>query len=251
MDQTTYLAFAASLLLTLYALHKMRNVHLLLHQLRDQSHADAHQLFRQLEALQGLYVDLGLTHSLPGTRGWAASPDFLLELARHAIAHRPAVTVECGSGTSTLVLARCMQINGHGKVYTLEHNADFAQQTRAQLERHGLSDWAVVLVAPVRTLYLGAAPWQWYAHEVLPPGLSIDLLAIDGPPLATGAMARYPAGPVLFPRLAPHAAVFLDDAARPDERRILARWEREFPSLQQTDRSCEKGCAVLTTAPRT
>ncbi len=55
-----------------------------------------------------------------------------------------------------------------------------------------------------------------------------------------------PVGPVLFPKLAPGAAVFLDDAARDDEKRIIERWEREFPDLERQDHGCEKGCISLT-----
>ena len=242
---TTILLAAAILGVSLYALHKLRHVHLLVHDLKDQASGDNMALFRQLEALQGLYVDLGLSKSLPATRGWAASPDFLLELARHALQYKPRCVVECSSGTSTLVLARCMQINGGGKVYSLEHDAVYAHETRTQLARHGLSEFAQVLVAPLRRMQIGGAEWPWYAHDVLPAALDIDMLAIDGPPMATGPLARYPAGPALFPRLARNAAVFLDDAKRADETAILARWRLEFPALSQSMRSCEKGCALL------
>lgn len=246
--------FAAAILLSLtaiaclclYTLHKVRLIHQMAYELKDQSHQGPANLFRQLEALHSLHLDLALDKSLPGTRGWAASPDFLSELARHALAQQPANVVECSSGTSTLVLARCMQLNGHGKVYSLEHDAHFARQTRLQLRRHGLDDWAEVLDAPLRAHQIGGESWPWYAHEVLPADLEIGMLAIDGPPMATRPLARYPAGPALFGRLAPGASVFLDDAARPDEQAILRRWQAEFPTFELVMRSCEKGCAVLT-----
>ena len=245
---TTLMLAASILAASLYVLHKLRSVHLLVHALKDQARADSTTLFRQLEALQGLYVDLGLTHSLPATRGWAASPDFLMELTRHALQHRPRTVVECSSGTSTLVLARCMQLNGGGKVYSLEHDPLYAQETRAQLARHGLSEFAQVLEAPLRQIDIGGERWRWYAHEALP--VTIDMLAIDGPPMATGTLARYPAGPLLFPRLSDRAAVFLDDARRDDETAILERWKHEFPSLSQSMRNCEKGCALLRPSAR-
>lgn len=242
---TTTVLLSAALLLGLYILHKVRCVHLLLHDVQDLSRQQPDRLFRQIEALQGLYVELNLRKSLPDTRGWAASPDFLLELARHALARRPLTVVECSSGTSTLVLARCMQLNGAGKVYSLEHDPVFAAQTRRQLEQHGLEAWAEVLDAPLCTRRLDKESWPWYSTESLPAMPAIDLLVIDGPPQATRALARYPAGPLLFPRLANDGWVFLDDAARDDERAILHRWLREFPQLRQSARYCEKGCAVL------
>jgi predicted O-methyltransferase YrrM len=191
---------------------------------------------------------------LPATRGWAASPDFLMELVSHARAAGPLTVLECSSGVSTLVLARCLQLNGGGKVFSLEHDAAYAEQTRRQLRRHGLGAWAVVLDAPLQQHALGGDTWPWYAIDGLAQALGnqmdtameIDMLVIDGPPQAVRALARYPAGPLLFPRLRIGAAVFLDDAARLGEQAILARWKAEFPMFHQTSRPCEKGCAVLT-----
>lgn len=237
-----------ALLLALYILYKLRAVHLLLYEARDTARTEPAVHFRQLEALLGLYVELDLKKSLPATRGWAASPDFLLQLATHTLCHRPACVVECSSGASTLVLARCLQRLGHGKVYSLEHDPHYAEQTRQLLERHGLSAWAMVLDAPLKPHWIKDEAWHWYALEALPPALEVDLLVIDGPPAATRPLARYPAGPLLFPMLKPGASVFLDDAARSEEQAILARWQAEFPALGQTSRPCEKGCAVLTSA---
>jgi hypothetical protein len=131
-------------------------------------------------------------------------------------------------------------------VLSLEHDPYYAEQTRQQLRRHGLQDWAQVLDAPLQPHALAGASWPWYDIGGLPAALAIDLLVIDGPPQATRTLARYPAGPLLFPRLNPGAQVFLDDAARSDELAILQRWQHEFPSLEHTMRVCEKGCAVVT-----
>jgi predicted O-methyltransferase YrrM len=242
-------AVMAILLLALVLLHKLRNVHLLLYRMLHRAAGEHDGQFRQLEALHGLYVELNLKRSLPPTRGWAGSPDFLLELARHAQAARPQIVVECSSGVSTVVLARRLQLNGAGKLYSLEHDSAYARKTRALLLRHGLQDWAQVLDAPLIHHPLDGEDWPWYDLALLPPGAAIDMLVIDGPPRATRTLARYPAGPLLFPRLAPGGAVFLDDALRPDEQAALARWQSEFPGLQQSALACEKGCAVLTAPP--
>lgn len=233
-----------ALLLGMYNARKTRQVHVLLDQVHDQAHQQPVTLFRQLEALQGLYVELALRRSLPDTRGWAASPDFLLELVRHARSAVPLTVVECSSGTSTLVLARCMQLNGAGKVYSLEHDLQYAEQTRQQLHLHGLHGWAEVLYAPLQPHNLAGENWPWYGVADVPAG-DIDMLVIDGPPQGTRAQARFPAGPLLFPRLSDNAAVFLDDASRPDEQAILQRWQQDYPDLLRSSRQCEKGCAVL------
>jgi predicted O-methyltransferase YrrM len=139
MSVATFVMTVFLVLICLYTLHKVRNSHLMLYSMRDQLQAEITASYHQLEKLLGLYVDLGLTKSLPGTRGWAASPDFLTELGRYALSAKPTSVVECSSGTSTIVLARCMQINGQGKVYSLEQDPVYAAKTNEQLERHGLS----------------------------------------------------------------------------------------------------------------
>lgn len=244
---TLFFITSASALLTAFLAlwHKLRKMQRQLHKADDRSITHHHALFQQLEALHGLYAELAFEHSLPPTRGWAASPDFLLALARHARGARPQVVVECSSGVSTLVLARCLQRNGAGKVYSLEHDAAYASQTRTELHRLGLQDWAQVIDAPLRPYALNGDNYPWYDIDGLPHAIAIDLLVIDGPPQATRSMARYPAGPLLFPALAPGASVFLDDADRADEQLTLQRWHASFPALAVSSLPCEKGCTVL------
>lgn len=201
-------------------------------------------LFRQWESLLALYTDLHLEYGLPGTRGWAGSPDFLLAVARRVLTTRPARVVECSSGVSTLLIARALQLNGAGHVYSLEHEVAYAEKTRQELDRHGLGDWATVIHAPLGACRTEVGEQRWYDISALPEG-DINLLVIDGPPGTTGPLARYPAGPQLFARLSSGAAVYLDDADRPDERDAVARWQREFAGLQSEMVALEKGMTVL------
>jgi predicted O-methyltransferase YrrM len=199
---------------------------------------------QQMQALQRLCMELGFDRGLPPTRGWAASPDFLLVIADHVRQSKPRVIVQCSSGTSTIVLARAAQLNGVGHVYSLEHDAGFSEVTRSELERYGLAEWATVLYSPLREHLLSGETWPWYSEEKLPEA-GIDMLVVDGPPLTTRPQARYPAGPILLPRLTSGGALFLDDADRQDERNAADRWEREFPELELTRIRTEKGCIRL------
>jgi len=200
--------------------------------------------YLQGEVLNGLYADLAFRKSLPATRGFAASPDFLRVLAHHVIQARPKDILECGSGVSTVVLARACELNGNGRVHSLEHLADFAERTRSELEHHGLEKYGEVLDAPLTRHHLDGGAWSWYGLQAL-PSLQFDMLVIDGPPETTGPLARYPAGPLLFPHLKFGASIFLDDANRHDEKEAVARWLRERPDLNCTWVPSEKGCAVL------
>lgn len=214
------------------------------YQIQELSTKSLNNLFSQIEALNGIYLDLGFKKSLPLTRGWAASPDFLYQIAGHALSEKPQTIVECGSGVSTLILARSVQINGTGHVYSLEHLPEYAQRTRNTLNKHGIAECATVIDAPLRTVQLNGKDWRWYSVDNL-PDIGIDMLVIDGPPESTSKLARYPVGPILFNRVKNRGTVFLDDASRPDEREIIKLWMQENPALHQEVRDCEKGCVIL------
>lgn len=198
----------------------------------------------ELDAYLPLAERLGLGQGLPFTPKWSAAPDFLDLIVGHALSARPTAIVECGSGLSTLMLARCCQLNGRGQVFSLENGAEFAANTRAELTRYGLDTFAAVIDAPLRRCTVNGQYFQWYDTAALPVR-GLDLLIIDGPPGFLRRHARYPALPLLFDRLADGCAVFLDDAARPDEREIVAMWQAEFPGVRHEYLATERGCSVL------
>lgn len=198
----------------------------------------------ELEAVLRLGEALGLRQGLPYVRHWSAAPDFLALLVEHLRRERPAVIVECGSGLSTLILARVCALEGRGRVWSLEHEPYCAAQTRAALARYGLTRVARVIDAPLRRYRLAAGEYDWYDLGGLPVQ-AIDLLVVDGPPGRLGPLARYPALPLLRGCLAPGCAIFLDDADRPDEQAIVARWCAEYPDLTLDRPATARGCAVL------
>ena len=227
---------------------KTRSVHLMTFELRDLHRKlrenELIKHFQQGQFLRILEHESGVDFPLPPTRGWAASPDFLLTIFRQAMSQKPEVMVECSSGTSTVILARAAELNGRGKVYSLEHEPVFAEKTRQELERCGLSHRATVIDAPLVKHRIGDKDWLWYDVSGL-PDMGVDLMVVDGPPFMIGELARYPAGPVIFPRLTPGAAVYLDDADREPETEIVKRWAAEFPDFQTSIEYCEKGCSVF------
>lgn len=151
------------------------------------------------------------------------------------------VVVECGSGFSTMTLARLLQ-EREGTLLSLEHHPSWATRVSRNLEAAGLSKTARVKLAPLEPNVLGRGGLPWYADEAL---LSvpdrIDVLLVDGPPAFEPeiALARYPALPALIERLAPGGVVILDDIDRGGEQQILRDWEREFDlrfEVLQTER---------------
>lgn len=244
------LACIVTLGLLAYLAHKVRRVHLATYKLLEEASAARHEaatLFDQLHALASLDRLLGLSQGLPPMRGWAGSPDMLLHLAQHLLKHRPQCLAECSSGVSTVVAARCMQLNGRGHVYSLEHDEVYAEKTRALLEQYGLTDWASIVVAPLES---EGTDSPWYALKTLPADMPpIEVLVVDGPPAGGESTARYPALGKLVSRMAGEVTVLLDDADRPGERAVIERWLVEHPRLRLLRLPAEKGLAVLAGMP--
>ena len=186
---------------------------------------------------------LCLTQPLPYTPDWSAAPDFISLIVDYALQAKPGVILECSSGLTTLALARCCQINQRGRVISLENGEEYAEQTRLQLQQFALQDYAQVIDAPLQKVTLGR-DYDWYSLESL-PDVSIDMLVIDGPPGFIQKNSRYPSLPLLFDRLADHCSVFLDDAARDDEKALVAQWQNEFSGVEHEYLDFERGCSVL------
>ncbi|RRR99513.1 class I SAM-dependent methyltransferase [Glycomyces terrestris] len=211
---------------------------------RKAAKLTARTVYAQVEDLMALYRLTGPGGPLPRMRGWAAGPELTRFLAEEAAARGGARVLECGSGTSTVVLALIARSIGSGQVIALEHDPHYAAQTRAELDSRGLGGWGRVIDAPLTDVDLGGETWRWYDPKLV-PGNEIDMLLVDGPPGATGPQARYPALPLLAERLAEDALVVLDDADRPDERAIAARWAEAHPDFTARHLDHERGTLVL------
>jgi predicted O-methyltransferase YrrM len=151
-------------------------------------------------------------------RRWAISPDFACALHSVIAQRRPRVVLEMGSGVSTLLTGYALEAQGYGTLRSLEHDADHAKWSRAQVALHGLERHVEVIHAPLRPVEIGDRIWQWYDRAALEGLDAVDLVVVDGSPMAVQEMARYPALPLLVSRLAPGAVVVLDDMYRADER---------------------------------
>lgn len=149
--------------------------------------------------------------------GWPLDRGSAAELVGRLAARAPGVVVECGSGSSTLLLGEWAKATG-ARVVSLEHDERWARRTRAALASRGLAGHVDVRHAPLIQTDTG----PWYDTD-LPDG--IDLALIDGPPMATGGRAA------TLPHLLPHMAAgweaILNDADRPGEQAALAAWQRD------------------------
>lgn len=203
--------------------------------------------YGQLEALLELRALAGADAvglPMPALRGWAVAPTTLLVAVRAVLDLRPELVVECGSGSSSVWIGHVLRRIGHGRYVALEHDADFAEVSRAEVARHGLSDLVDVRHAPLVPVTVDGAEQPWYDPAAFADLHGIGLVFVDGPPRSTGPAARAPAVPLLGPRCLPGALVVLDDAARPEEKEAVDRWVAAGATLLES-RRWERGVAVL------
>ncbi len=194
-------------------------------------------VYQQFEALEQLLPLLKLSSPLPASRGWAASPDFLLSLFEISRNAKPRLVLELGSGVSTLVLAK----SGAKKIISLEHSIEYGELTRAMLKDHRVRGVEI----RIDDLEMYPAGHSWYSKASLKGLAKIDLLVIDGPPSATNPDARFPALENLLPFLSPKATIVLDDANRADERKLAEAFLASLPSHRLRFLHHEKGTAII------
>jgi len=240
------IAALAYLVRSIRALHRKenRNADRISKELSTQTgriKSELGNVYHQFEAVEQLLPLLKLSAPLPPSRGWAASPDFLLTLAHVTKRVKPRLTVELGSGISTLVLAK----SGAKRIVSLDHSVEFGTQTREMLLSHGVRG-VDIRISELETYSRG---YKWYAKATLKGLVKIDLLVIDGPPSSTNPDARYPALEHLVPLLSPKATVVLDDVYRDEERKLADAIAKALPNHVLTILSHEKGTAVI--SPRT
>ena len=202
--------------------------------------------FAQTEATVGLHSLLRPRAAMPASRGWAASPDVVLELVRIALRDRPSLIVEAGSGLSSLWLGYALELVGQdGRVVSLEHDAAYAEALRARVREHGLEGRVEIRDAALVPQTVEDREVVWYDPAALDGLHGIGLAFVDGPPATTGHQARWAAVPMLADRLAPGARVVLDDLVRDEEKQILELWKAAHPSWTVETFSHEKGTGVL------
>lgn len=205
---------------------------------------EARRQYSKVQDLLALYRDIDPERALPPMHSWAAGVDLVRHLYTQVADLGRTSVLECGSGTSTVLLAYAVRQFGKGRVVALEHDPHYAKATRRMLRERGLEDWAEVIDAPLVEVELPAGVWRWYELEAMPEG-GFDLVLVDGPPGKTGPQARYPALPLLADRLAPDGELVLDDALRPEERATVERWVEELPQFRVEWLNHERGTAVL------
>jgi predicted O-methyltransferase YrrM len=160
---------------------------------------------------------------------WALGPAAIELVGNVVRSRRPEVTLEFGSGTSTVCLAYFTVSyldEPPPRVISLDQDARHVARTSELLAVAGLAERAVVLHAPLRRQTFDGRSFSTYtlppvfAHEIGDRRASFVL--VDGPAAESGA--RYTTVIGAREWLAPGADILLDDALRDGELDTARRW---------------------------
>ena len=239
--------------------------------LKNDIKREAVNTTKKLEAFQSLQALVG---DIPaGFHGWLISPDFALCLVRLIRDRQYNLIVEFGSGTSTYLELRALELFGAPvlaeqsavpRVLTFEHNEIYFSKTAALVEHcsnRAELDLGLRPLAPWKdctgdySYYSGfeciGEILQSLKSEASDQPLRL-LVVIDGPPGPTCHWARYPAIPVVLDAcsgLNVSVDFLLDDMIRSNEKGMASAWEDIFRifglSYERVDYAYEKGGLLL------
>jgi predicted O-methyltransferase YrrM len=170
-------------------------------------------------------VDLSRIRPPPIRGPWSLWPDALQFLVSLVAALQPQHVLEFGSGLSTRVLAwACAESSPECGITSIDNDPDFSFGAAQALAGQELKSPVQFQVVPLAIRNCGGHDLPVYLldHGAFASPLPPDLVVIDGPPEPLGGREGTLYQVLTLAR--PGTLVVLDDAARPHESAILARW---------------------------
>lgn len=148
--------------------------------------------------------------------GWGVHPQSMHFITRLVRQHHPQLIVDCGTGLGHSLAAELCGIlsNKGGRVISLEHDSQYAPQAQAKFKGW---DAVSIVVVPLK-------PDNAYDFQ---PESPIDLLVVDGPPMAL-TNGRLNTIRHFMPFLAEKGIILLDDLGREQEQQIVQTVVGEF-----------------------
>ena len=223
--------------------------------LQKEQQSQNQNSLRQIEAFLRLQNYCGDRMVLPDMHGWPVSPDLGVYIIRLVERGGFDAIVEFGSGVSTQLIALALQKAAgepNNSISTpfvsFEHLEAYLQQTQAQLHQAQLSESVELVYAPLietsgpqnkPSLYYDCKDTLQQLRQSITKPKPKLLVFVDGPPAATGPLARFPAMQAIEQAFEGRAEVhyLMDDYIRQDERDIVDQWEAH---LEQQGRQVEK-----------
>ncbi len=169
---------------------------------------------------------------LPFTQ-YAARPFVIATLFNEIQINERQNFLEFGIGLSSLTLAKAIQINNlKTKIYSVEHDKEWIDKVKASIDKESLGEIIEIIHSPIEKIETELGEIEWYDQDVLINNLKsikFDLIYVDAPP-GLRSYNRYLAFPFLKKNNLHNQkyAIYLDDAGRKHEKKIIAQWEKEY-----------------------
>lgn len=169
-------------------------------------------------------------------------------LAKEVARIRPRLIVECGSGMSTLVMAKALQACGlkDSRIIALEHEEVYLKRTKGWLKQEKVEGYVHVLDAPIGIEgWYSPKSWTELCDALTMDGavfplFPIDLLFVDGPPRP---YSRDPALQRFRPYLRSGAMVIVPDLKQ--DQTMFERWRAAYPELKASMWETDRGAGCL------
>lgn len=160
-----------------------------------------------------------------GNPGYAASIRYLRRICKTLARGEQAPILECGSGSSTLLMGAMAERYGR-KITSLEHHEEWTSEMHRLVDKFQLH--AIQLYHAPLTDY---GNYSWYDVPSLDETRPFGFVVCDGPPKRTPG-GRFGLLPTMEGRLAKNCTILLDDTHRQGEKEILKAWELRQPCRQ-------------------
>ena len=204
--------------------------------------SDLDNLYNQLSSLLEVKEIAGSGVRLGPFRGWAISPDALVEVLRDVTSRRTPRVLEFGAGEFTIAIAASLRNMGGGFLVTVEHDAEFGKKISERLSLSGLDRYVSLRIAKIRDYEsrFGLPPFRSYDLDIL--DTDYDVAVVDGPITHLFGMAtRIVPLEWCAVRIKDTGVIYLDDAARLEERAVVEVVCRSVPGLKAQILPAEKG----------
>mgnify|MGYP006304379831 CR=1 FL=1 len=163
----------------------------------------------------------------------AVSNLFLVYILNDIILNKRRSIIEFGSGISTVYISKLIyEYNLSTEFISVDESGEWSKTVNDIIDKNRINYKPELITAPLKPCAYALGNLDWYDEKLLGTllaGKSFDLLIIDGPSAWKQGfeLARYPALPFLAKSMKSRCAVFLDDAGRDGEKKVLELWKEQ------------------------